>query len=132
MSGIEAIGLILGLWPIVVNLSNAYKAGKDGSSITALTMNIAVYEKIFRQSIQKLLQGDEELSPKDRHGLISGDKEFAALWVDPEFVGRLEKRLDRDTFAILEYKTKQISKILENLKKKIVADSVSHLWQSPQ
>lgn len=119
MSGIEAVGLVLGLWPIMINLVDAYKAGKSGSSLTMLRMNIMVQEKIFKQSIQKLLQGDEKLSDKDKVGLIRSNTNFAAIWTDPEFVDRLERRLDDETLAILKYKSVEISKILTTLRKKI-------------
>jgi hypothetical protein len=119
MSGIEAVGLVLGLWPIMIDLVNAVKAGKTGSSTNMLRMNILVQEKIFKQSIQKLLQGDEEFSDKDKMGLIRSNTNFAAIWMDPEFVGRLERRLDDETLAILKYKSAEISKILTTLRKKI-------------
>ncbi|ORY58057.1 uncharacterized protein BCR38DRAFT_353518 [Pseudomassariella vexata] len=119
MSGIEAVGLVLGLWPIVMNLVEAYKAGRGGSSVKALRMSIVVQEKIFKQSIQKLLQGDEKLSDKDKVGLVNGDDAFAAIWTQTEFINRLKKRLDDEMFEILNYKAEEIFKILKSLKKKI-------------
>jgi hypothetical protein len=119
MSGIEAVGLVFGLWPVVINLVEMVKASKNGFAEQALAMSITVNERIFRQSILKLLQRDENLSEKDRMGLISGEKEFLAIWRDPEFVARLERRLDNEMFTILQHEAEGILKILASLRKKI-------------
>jgi len=119
MSGIEVVGLALSLWPVVVNLAELYKASKDGSPVRGLTMNIAVYEWIFKQSVLKLLQGDEELSEKDRIGLVNSDENFAAIWEDKEFIARLKRRLDAQMFVLVQHKVDEIFKVLTSLKKKI-------------
>jgi hypothetical protein len=119
MSGIEVVGLALSLWPVVVNLAELYKASKDGSPVRGLTMNIAVYERIFKQSVLKLLQGDEELSEKDRIGLVNSDENFAAIWEDKEFIARLKRRLDAQMFILVQHKVDEIFKVLTSLKKKI-------------
>lgn len=119
MSGIEVVGLALSLWPVVVNLAELYKASKDGSPVRGLTMNIAVYERIFKQSVLKLLQGDEELSEKDRIGLVNSDENFAAIWEDTEFIARLKRRLDAQMFILVQHKVDEIFKVLTSLKKKI-------------
>ena len=119
MSGIEVVGLALSLWPVVVNLAELYKASKGESPARGLTMNIAVYERIFKQSVLKLLQGDEELSEKDRIGLVNSDENFAAIWEDKEFIARLKRRLDAQMFILVQHKVDEIFKVLTSLKKKI-------------
>ena len=131
MSGIEAVGLALGLWPVVASVAMMVKEAKHGVAERQLAMNIAVIERIFKQSIQKLLQGDEGLSERDRIGLISGEED---MWKNPEFIARLQKRLDPEMFEILQLEAEQIREILINLKKKIEtkeADSVSLPALSP-
>lgn len=119
MSGIEVVGLALGVWPVVVNLAEIYKASKEGFPMRVLTMNIVLYERIFKQSVLKLLQGDEELSEKDRIGLVNGDENFATIWKDPEFVDRLKRRLDAQMFDLVQHKMEEVFKLLTSLKKKI-------------
>jgi hypothetical protein len=119
MSGFEAAGLALGLWPVVLNLAEMYKASKDGRAMTSLAMKIRTYEIIFKQSVSKLLQGDEDLLSKDRVGLLSGQEEFIAIWTDVEFAARLKRRIDPQILPILEHHMMEIFKLLDALKKNI-------------
>lgn len=119
MSGIEVVGLVLGVWPVVLNVIDAWKATKGGMPEQSLSVSIRSYARVYRDAISKLLQGDENLTEKDRIGLLNGEKDFASLWKDSEFIARLQRRLDDEAFAILQHKTVEISKILQNLQKKI-------------
>lgn len=116
MSGIEAIGLALALWPVVGTLNDLYNSIKDGSA-SRWYMTIKVQERIFKDSVSKLLQGDEDLSEKDRVGLVSGDKTFESLWKDEEFSSRLESRLDAEMCKLIKYEVAEISKLVNSLKK---------------
>ena len=119
MSGIEAVGLALGLWPVLQNVIGMYKASRDGSAVKDTAMSLKTYELIYRQSISKLLQGDQYLTDKDRMGLITGEADFAGLWKDEEFIKRLYKRLGPDVFHVLQHETDQIVRLLRALEKKI-------------
>lgn len=119
MSGIEAVGLVLGLWPVLKNLAEAYKSSKDESIVKQLGWTIATNEQIFKQSVARLLQGDEELPDKDRLGLTSGNKDFAAIWENPAFNSKLKKRLGDDVFAIVQHETQEIFGLMDGLRKKI-------------
>lgn len=119
MSGIEAVGLVLGLWPVLKNLVEAYKSSKDESIIKQLGWTIATNEQIFKQSVAKLLQGDEELPDKDRLGLTKGNKDFAAIWENPGFNAKLRKRLGDEVFYIVQHETQEILSLMEGLRKKI-------------
>jgi hypothetical protein len=119
MSGIEVVGLALGLWPVMENIIGLYKASKDGSAIRTMGMTIKTYELIFKQSVSKLLQANESLTDKDRMGLLNGEEDFAGLWKDAEFKSRLERRLGPELFLVLEHKTESIVELLKTLQKKI-------------
>ncbi|CAK7237886.1 hypothetical protein SBRCBS47491_010192 [Sporothrix bragantina] len=118
MSGIEVIGLALALWPVVGCLNELYSSVKDGSA-HRWAMTIKVQERIFKECVLKLLQGDEDLSEKDRVGLINGDKSFVSLWQDVEFNARLESRLDREFCLLVKHEVSEISKLVKSLQKTI-------------
>ena len=119
MSGIEAVGLVLGLWPVLKNIVEAYKASKDDSILKELGWTLATNEQIFRQSVAKLLQGDEQLPDKDRLGLAKGNKDFAAIWKDPEFIAKLKRRLEPGPFDVVTHETELILGLLQGLRKRI-------------
>ena len=116
MSGIEAIGLALALWPVIGTLSDLYSSVKDGSA-ARWAMTIKVQERIFKECVLKLLQGDEDLSEKDRIGLVNGDRSFESLWKDREFSDRLESRLDLELCSLVKHEVAEISKLVGGLKK---------------
>ncbi|KAH8746033.1 hypothetical protein BGZ57DRAFT_936044 [Hyaloscypha finlandica] len=63
MSGFEVVGLLLGLYPIVVDAVNVYKATKTGRAATSLIRKLKIEEVIYHQFVYKLLasnvQGDD-------------------------------------------------------------------------
>jgi hypothetical protein len=132
MSGIEAVGLVLGLLPAVLKIAEVVKATHDAYAVRSLPMRIATSEKIFKESIWKLLQGDEKLSDSDRVGLVNGDADFAQLWKDHEFVMRLQRRLDTEVLRTFQSKAGEISTILTALKEQIEQiESVSDELPTP-
>lgn len=118
MSGMEVIGLALALWPVVGLLNDLYSSVKDGSA-SRWAMTIKVQERIFKECVLKLLQGDEDLSEKDRLGLINGDKSFVSLWQDAEFSARLESRLDKELCMLIKHEISEIAKLVSNLRRYI-------------
>jgi hypothetical protein len=118
MSGIEVVGVVLGVWPVMLNVIGAWKATKGGVPEQSLLASIAGYSMVYRNAIAQLLQ-DESMSDKDRAGLLKGDEEFAAIWKDAEFQARLHRRLEGPAFTVLQQKSAEIFKILKSLQKKI-------------
>ncbi len=116
MSGIEAIGLALALWPVLSTMNELYNSAKDGTA-ARWAMTIKVQERIFKECVLKLLQGDEDLSEKDRIGLINGDKQFVSLWEDEQFRVRLEDRLDEELCHLIRHEVLEISKLVMSLRK---------------
>ncbi|KAJ9143469.1 hypothetical protein NKR23_g6571 [Pleurostoma richardsiae] len=115
----DALGLALCLLPTVLNIAELAKATHDAYAVRSLPMRIATSEKIFKESIWKLLQGDEKLSDSDRVGLVNGDADFVQLWKDHEFVMRLRRRLDTEVLRTFQSKAREISTTLTTLKEQI-------------
>ena len=118
MSGVEVIGLALALWPVVSCLNDLYTSVKDGSAQRWAT-TVKVQEHIFKDCVFKLLQGDEDLSEKDRIGLINGDKTFVSLWQDASFNTRLESRLGQELCYLVRDHVRQMSKLVNVLQKTV-------------
>ena len=55
MSGFEIVGLLLGLYPIVIQAVNVYKATKSGRAAVSMFRKLKTEEVIYRQFVQKLL-----------------------------------------------------------------------------
>jgi hypothetical protein len=55
MSGFEIVGLLLGLYPIVIQAVDVYKATKNGRAAASLFRKLKTEEVIYRQFVQKLL-----------------------------------------------------------------------------
>jgi hypothetical protein len=60
MSGFEIVGLLLGLYPIVVDAVSVYKATKTGRAATSLIRKLRIEEVIYRQFVHKLLAPNVE------------------------------------------------------------------------
>jgi hypothetical protein len=118
MSGIEVVGLVLGVWPVMLNLLDAWKATKGSLPQDSLTASVRAYSRVYRDAISKLLQ-DENISDKDRIGLLKGENEFSSIWKNDEFQARLRNRIDDEAFECLHNKSREIFNILQLLKDKI-------------
>jgi hypothetical protein len=55
MSGFEIVGLLLGLYPLVVDAVNVYKATKTSRAATSLIRKLKIEEVIYRQFVYKLV-----------------------------------------------------------------------------
>jgi hypothetical protein len=103
MSGIEVIGLALGLWPTLIQAVKLYRRERDknGAGRQEVAISIEVYHRAFEQCLSKLLQGDEHLSDKDRSGLLKSEEPFTPMWLDDEVSARLRMRLGAMLPALL-------------------------------
>jgi hypothetical protein len=105
MSGFEAVGLALSIWPLVVNALEAYKLAVSGEGWDLVYFQFRTDEVIYVECVSHLLQGS--VSERDLAQLCSRDTPNQPLWKekvsDPTVRNSLERRLGpRRTPLVLE------------------------------
>jgi len=104
MSGFEAVGLALSIWPLVVNALDAYKLAVSGEGWDIVYFQFRTDEVIYVECVSHLLQGS--VSERDLAQLCSRDRPNQPLWKeklsDPTVRNSLERRLGPKTPFVLE------------------------------
>jgi hypothetical protein len=116
MSGFEAIGLVLGVWPLVINGLQLYKAAKNGQGWDPLCDEFRVEELIYIDCVRHLLAAD--VSEGDLLQLTTRDKPSKHLWKDPALQKSLEKRLGPERTTIVLKTLPEMKTILSSLAEK--------------
>ncbi|KXH50927.1 hypothetical protein CNYM01_03381 [Colletotrichum nymphaeae SA-01] len=99
MSGVEAVGLVLGLWPIITSLVKGYKATKDGDDRRSFLLKIEIQQTIYESCVRQLIEENQENIDLDltnariRHLDIS-------FWQRPSFRVKLHDRLGARDFDL--------------------------------
>jgi hypothetical protein len=101
MSGIEVVGLLLGVIPLVISAMEHYKEGIDvladirnyRSTLKSLKTKLSIQEELYRGTLQRLLLS--ELSQPEVHALFPepGATGSSALWGTKDIENKLRRRL---------------------------------------
>jgi hypothetical protein len=89
MSGMEAAGLALGVFPVVISLIDMYSGSVTGRDIRYLIESLKNNEKMFLNSVESLLRS--VTSPSEVQVLL-GDLSGAA-WKDPRLSNKVVEHL---------------------------------------
>jgi hypothetical protein len=122
MLGFEIIGVVLGVWPVVMNTVALYKAAKDGRGNDLLIHRLDTEELIFRDFVRHLLAS--EVSEADLIKLSDRNKPNVDLWKDKTLHYNLEMRLGNDKSKVVLKTIEEMDKLLENLKEKLASNNV--------
>ena len=117
MSGIEAAGLVLGAWPLVVNLVTLYNSGKNGQEWELILHEVKTEELIYVECIESLLQADVPESVLLQ--LSSRQKPNHLLWKDPGLQRNLENRLGTKRFPVVLQTLQNMDILLNVLNEKL-------------
>jgi len=117
MSGFEVIGVVLGVWPVVLNCLTMYKATKDGRGYGLLLNELRVEEIIYREFVQHLLQAD--VPEADLVQLTDRKRSNVDLWNDPTLHFSLERRLGPEKSRIVRETLVEMDKLLASLGEKL-------------
>ncbi|KAK4167893.1 hypothetical protein QBC43DRAFT_310437 [Cladorrhinum sp. PSN259] len=118
MSGVEAMGLILGLYPIVLDLTKTYTATR-ANGLSSLRRSLTVLEALYLQTCTGLLQS--ALPPREVRSLLHtggpGNKDQSgSLWKDPTLHKRLETRLGPEKLSAALELLNEIRSSLDQVK----------------
>lgn len=124
MSGFEAAGIVLGAWPLVVNMITLYHSGRNGHEWELLLDEFKTEEVIYVDTIRSLLQAN--VSESVLLQLSNREKPNHHLWKDPDLHRSLEKRMGKTHFPI-------VLTILQNMDVllKVVHDKLKNLEIAP-
>ena len=129
MSGFEAIGLILGFWPLIVNGLQVYKAAKNGQGWDLLCDEFRVEEFIYIDCVRHLLAAD--VSESNLLQLTTREKPNQHLWKDQALHRCLEKRLGPERTPMVLKTLQEMDTILSSLATKFtVNENTAVSWDN--
>jgi hypothetical protein len=113
MSGLEVIGLVLAIWPLVVNGITIYKSVKSSQGWSLLLQEFRIEKTLYVEFVCRLLASD--ISEADLHQLGTGNKLNQALWEDESLKNSLRGRLGPEKLEIVVSALEEMNKILTSL-----------------
>ncbi|KAE9372484.1 hypothetical protein N431DRAFT_483268 [Stipitochalara longipes BDJ] len=129
MSGIEVVGLLLGVIPLVISAMEHYKEGIDiitdirnyRSTLKSLKTKLSIQEELYRGTLQRLLLS--ELSPLEVHALFPepGVKGSSASWGTKDIEDKLRRKLGVK-YDIFMAVVADMNRIMEELMEKLDID----------
>lgn len=122
MSGFEVIGVVLGVWPVVVNALALFKATKDGRGYGLLLNEFKTEETVYREFVRQLLQAD--VPGADVIQLIDRKRPNVGLWKDRSLHFSLERRLGVEKTKVVLNILDEMNNILTALMEKLEAVAV--------
>jgi hypothetical protein len=114
MAGFEITGLLLGLYPIVIDAVNLYKATKTGRAAASLIRKLKTESMIYSQFVRKLLAPnvpDEEI---DR--FLKQEPPDLNRWQAVMLDQKLRCRLGPETANLILEILREIEMLLKDLK----------------
>ncbi len=122
MSGFEAIGLILGVYPLIINGLQLYKAAKNGPDWDLLFDEFRTEEIIYVECIRHLLASDT--SEADLLQLSTRKKPNQHLWKDPALHNSLQNRLGHEKSPMVLKTLKEMDKLLATLNERLKSHEI--------
>lgn len=121
MSGFEVLGLILGVWPLVVNGFTLYKTANGGLGTALLVHRLKIEETIYEDFVCHLLAAD--VTETELVQLSDREKPDLQLWKDPALHAKLHKRLGEKKSAIVLTTCERMRDSLTYLRKQLDVES---------
>ena len=94
MSGIEVVGLILGLYPVIIKALDVYTATRGDKGAHSLARNLTTEKIIFREFVHKLVASN--VSEAELVRLKISAPPDHALWKDKTLQANMRARLGTD------------------------------------
>lgn len=118
MSGVEIVGIVLGTWPVVINLAKTVKAAKDGVTISDLELQFKTDLYLMRELVSHMLESIDDLSEEERIILSDTTKESRDYWNRPNLAVKLQDRLGNALPLIVD-QMKAIHRVLSQIQSKL-------------
>ncbi|RFU32311.1 hypothetical protein B7463_g4031, partial [Scytalidium lignicola] len=121
MSGFEAIGLVLAVWPLVVNGFALYKTAKGGLGMELLVNRVKMEEAIYEDFVCHLLAAD--VSEAELIQLSDKEKPDLLMWKNETLHVKLRERLGEKKSQIVLTTCREMNRILTDLRSQLDVDS---------
>lgn len=122
MSGFEVVGVILAVWPLVINGIQLYKSCKAGQGWSLLLTEFKTEGIIYTEFVCHLLAAD--VSEADLRQLTARNKPNQGLWKDKKLNNGLKERLGVDKSEVVISTLEEMDKLLTSLTRRFGVDQV--------
>lgn len=116
MSGFEVVGLVLAIYPLVINGIQFYKACKSGQGWGLLLQEYKTEQIIYTEFVYHLLASD--ISEADLRQLTTRKKPNQGLWRDKKLNDGLQERLGKDKSEVVISTLEEMDKLLISITKR--------------
>ena len=124
MSGFEVIGVILGVYPLIVNALEVYKATKAGKQALSLARNLKTEEIIFGEFVYHLLAPN--VSEADLVRLKDPTSPDLDLWKNITLQANLRDRLGSEKAGVVVEALQEINELLRSLQDELSPTKSDH------
>jgi hypothetical protein len=119
MSGLEVLGVLLGLYPLVVHLAKGYKLMKGSGGDSELRRNLIVASTRFENTVKGLLESCL-ISYRELQRLAPSNGQVdQALWKDPTLQQKLRNRIGEEKLDVALDHLLQIKTLLDQVKEEL-------------
>lgn len=118
MSGFEVIGVVLGVYPIVVTAWEAFSQTKGDKGIHQLTRRLKIEETIYREFVKHLL-GPNASEAQQCRLMAPTSPDNLEAWQDTALQSNLRERYDFEKATLIVSILQDLSKLLDSMKKEL-------------
>lgn len=123
MPGFEAIGVVLGAYPLIVHGLQLYKGAKNGQDWEPLYDEFRTEEIIYIECVRHLLAAD--ISEADLLRLSTRDEPSQTMWKDPALDRSIRNRLGDERSLMVLKTLQEMDKLLTTLSEKPTSHGIS-------
>jgi hypothetical protein len=116
MSGLEVLGLILGIYPVIGNVLSIHRALKSGGAKRFFRI-LEVEQVIFSEFVHNLLAS--ELSETDLALLRDGNPSELDIWKNKDLLSKVNRRLGPKTSELVLSTLHDINELLQKLREDV-------------
>lgn len=122
MSGFEIVGVVLAVWPLVINGIQLYKSCRAGQGWGLLLTEFKTEGIIYTEFVCHLLASD--VSEADLRQLTTRSKPNQGLWRDKKLNDGLKERLGVDKSDVVISTLEEMDKLLTSLTRRFGVNQV--------
>jgi hypothetical protein len=116
MSGLEIVGVVLGLYPIVKSAVEAYREAKSGLAVRSLARQLNTQATIYEQFVRRLVSPNLTDSQVKRLLLSDSTGVATVAWQEDSLHKTVRVRLGDGTCDLILEHLKECDKLLRTLK----------------
>ncbi len=116
MSGFEVIGVILGVYPVLVNAYQAFTAAKSDKGVESLYRKLKTEQVIYNHFVYNLLRPNVS-EPQLLRLQTTSDAQYLDCWRDADLEASLKERLGWQRAQHIISIVKDVGQLLQSMEK---------------